>query len=84
MKKIKFKKQDSIITELLTREQLRSILAGSVGSGSGSKGCSSSICRQHSDCSSGIEDIGNPTGYCRTCVVYNTVLGYGFCGGSPI
>ena len=83
MKKLNLK-QDSIITELLTREQLRSILAGSVGSGSGSKGCSSSICRQHSDCSSGIEDIGNPTGYCRTCVVYNTVLGYGFCGGSPI
>ncbi|MDV3828076.1 hypothetical protein CMU12_16850 [Elizabethkingia anophelis] len=81
MKKNKFKEHDLSVSGILTRGELRSILAGKVKLAG--RGCGGSICRQHSHCSSGLEVV-NPDGYCRTCVVYNTALGYGFCGGSPI
>lgn len=81
MKKIKFKKQDSIITELLTREQLRSILAGDVQLGSG---CSSNLCQSDSDCSGGLPGVTNQ-GICRVCIKTLTSGGPGghlggYCG----
>ncbi len=81
---MKKRKLDLKTVKVLTRGQLKEIFGSKLpGGGSVGGGCSSSLCRSHSDCTSGIEDVINSPGYCRTCVVY-TPIGYGYCGGSPL
>ncbi|MBP1617172.1 MAG: hypothetical protein H6Q14_999 [Bacteroidetes bacterium] len=70
MKKIRLNVADLDATEVLSRDQLKSIFGGSSSGSGGTIGCGAQLCNSNSDCSKNTQ-----TG-CTKCTASDAAFGY--------